>query len=104
MENINICFSFDKNYIAQAKTTIGSLLDASTAKNVHYNIYLICPKEVKEYEENITKFLKNKDNKSTIHFHYHNESFNNGFQIREISKEGEFTLMAILSTIIRHFT
>ena len=92
-ENINIAFSFDKNYIAPAKTVIGSLLDSSAVKDVHYNIYLICPDEVKPYEENITNFIEKKDQTSSVQFCYHNKIFTNGFEVRGISTAAYYRLL-----------
>ena len=52
MNNINICFSFDKNYIKQALVTIASLLRSSSAGE-HYSFFLVVSQNVRPREKEI---------------------------------------------------
>ena len=92
MNNINICFSFDKNYIKQALVTIASLLRSSSAGE-HYSFFLVVSQNVRPREKEIKNFILNIDNLSSVKFIYRDNFFKNGFETRGITNATYYRLL-----------
>lgn len=85
MKNIiDIAVSFDEHYTDIAKVALGSLLQASRGK-ANYNIHCICPTSLRRKEKEIKKFLETISMGFSLYFHYTNEEFKKGYEVRGIS-------------------
>ena len=84
MKKIEVAVSFDDRYVDIAKVALGSLLQASRGK-ANYNIHCICPTSVRRKEKEIEKFLGSVSKEFSLYFHYTNEEFKKGYEVRGIS-------------------
>lgn len=82
---IKVAFCFDENMILPACVAIGSLLDASVGKEIHYNIYCICPEAVLKNCDVIKNTVSRRDGKSSLQFLCASKQFEGGFEIRNIT-------------------
>ena len=92
-DNINIVFSFDKNYFSPALVAISSLLDAAK-KRVAYNFYLFISADVsaKELTE-MKELISYKSPQSKVVFCEQGGLFDNGYETRGITKAAYYRLM-----------
>ena len=92
LENINICFCFDKNQWMQAGVTITSLLKSAHGK-CHYNIYCIISDNVIESFQNDLKNIVNDiDAQSTITFKKVSDNYDNLYASKHLSTAAYFRL------------
>ena len=84
MKKIEVAVSFDDRYVDIAKVALGSLLYSSHDK-AYYNIHCLCPSSISGKEDDIKKFLKSVSNDFSLCFHYTNEEFKKGYEVRGIS-------------------
>lgn len=82
---IKVAFCFDENMILPACVAIGSLLDVSVGKEIHYNIYCICPEAVLEHCDIVKDIVSRRDAKSGLRFLCTPKQFKGGFEIRDIT-------------------
>lgn len=84
--NLPIVFSTDHNYVMPTCVTIHSLLAASK-QETSYDIYVIIDPNVSETDKDLLRRQVKSDNeKASINFIEIGDTFDNGFEIREISK------------------
>ena len=92
-DNINIVFSFDKNYFSPALVAISSLLDAAK-KRVAYNFYLFISADVSDKElTEMKKLISYKSPLSKVVFCEQGGLFDNGYETRGITKAAYYRLM-----------
>lgn len=86
MDKFPIVFSTDHNYVMPTCVTIHSLL-STKKQGVNYDIFVIIDPDVDvDDKEKLRKQVKNDSQDSKISFIEIGETFNTGFEIRDISK------------------
>ena len=89
---INIAFSFDKKYIVPLMVSILSLLTAKDDQCT-YNIHILHSNEENSDLLKIERYVKKFNNLNSIRFYNIGNYFNNGYEVRGISRATYYRLL-----------
>ena len=91
--NINVVFCFDENLQFQIQPAIASLLDSNKDSDVHYMIYCVCTKEMKQLQDKLQKIIQSRDSSSALVWMTVDNPYKDSYQVRGISTGTYLRLM-----------